>query len=70
MKVIQTKLKGCVVIEPNVFGDERGFFLETFQASRYKEEAGIDLEFVQDNYSRSERGVFAWVTFSKNKASR
>jgi len=53
MNVIKTKLKDCVIIEPKVFGDERGFFLETFQAERYAELAGITLPFVQDNYSRS-----------------
>ena len=49
MKISHSKLKGCVIIEPRVFGDERGFFLETFQAIRYEQEAGIDLPFVQDN---------------------
>ena len=53
MKVIPTKIEGLVIIEPKVFGDERGFFVETFQAQRYREEAGIDLPFVQDNRSRS-----------------
>lgn len=57
MNVIETSITGAVVIEPRVFGDERGFFLETFQADRYREAAGIDLEFVQDNHSRSSRGV-------------
>jgi dTDP-4-dehydrorhamnose 3,5-epimerase len=57
MKVIETQLPGVLIIEPKVFGDERGFFVETFQASRYSEAAGIDLPFVQDNHSRSRRGV-------------
>lgn len=57
MKVTKTKLPGVVVIEPKVFGDERGFFLESFQADRYKELAGIELPFVQDNHSRSSKGV-------------
>ena len=48
MNVIKTPLAGCVVIEPQVYGDQRGFFLETFQAARYAEEAGIQLPFVQD----------------------
>jgi dTDP-4-dehydrorhamnose 3,5-epimerase len=52
MKISHSKLKGCVIIEPRVFGDDRGFFLETFQAIRYKQEAGIDLSFVQDNHSK------------------
>ena len=67
MKVIHSKLKGCVIIEPDVFGDERGFFLETFQAVRYEQEAGIDLVFVQDNHSRSARGVLRGLHFQKTK---
>ena len=67
MKVSHSKLKGCVVIEPRVFGDERGFFLETFQAVRYEQEAGIDLPFVQDNHSRSARGVLRGLHFQKTK---
>jgi len=67
MKVIHSKLKGCVIIEPQVFGDERGFFLETFQASRYEQEAGIDLAFVQDNHSRSASRVLRGLHFQKTK---
>jgi dTDP-4-dehydrorhamnose 3,5-epimerase len=67
VKVSHTKLKGCVIIEPRVFGDERGFFLETFQAVRYEQEAGIDLPFVQDNHSRSARGVLRGLHFQKTK---
>ena len=67
MKVSHTKLKDCVIIEPRVFGDERGFFLETFQAVRYKREAGIDLPFVQDNHSRSPRGVLRGLHFQNTK---
>ena len=57
MKVTETVLPGVRIIEPRVFGDARGFFLETFQAERYRQEAGIELPFVQDNHSRSSRGV-------------
>ena len=57
MKVTETALPGVRIIEPRVFGDARGFFLETFQAERYRDEAGIALPFVQDNHSRSRRGV-------------
>ena len=67
MKVVKTKLKDCVVIEPKVFGDERGFFLETFQLSRYAEEAGITLPFVQDNHSRSSKGVLRGLHFQIKK---
>ena len=67
MKVSHSKLKGCVIVEPRVFGDERGFFLETFQTVRYQQEAGIDLAFVQDNHSRSARGVLRGLHFQKTK---
>lgn len=67
MKVIETKLKDCVIIEPKVFGDERGFFLETFQTERYAAQAGIILPFVQDNHSRSVRGVLRGLHFQINK---
>ena len=56
MNVIQTPIVGVKVIEPKCFGDARGFFLETFSAQRYAE-AGIDAVFVQDNHSRSSKGV-------------
>ena len=67
MKVIETKLQDCVIIEPKVFGDERGFFLEIFQAARYAEVAGISLPFVQDNHSRSSKGVLRGLHFQKTK---
>ena len=67
MKISHSKLKGCVIIEPRVFDDERGFFLETFQAVRYEQEAGINLPFVQDNHSRSARGVLRGLHFQKTK---
>jgi dTDP-4-dehydrorhamnose 3,5-epimerase len=56
MKVIQTALPGVVIIEPKVFGDHRGFFLETYAEERYRE-AGIPERFVQANHSRSRQGV-------------
>lgn len=67
MRVIQTKLNDCVIIEPDVHGDERGFFLETFQAERYAAQAGITLPFVQDNYSRSSRDVLRGLHFQIKK---
>ena len=57
MKVTSTDLPGVLLIEPAVHGDERGFFVETFQAERYLAAAGIELVFIQDNHSRSRRGV-------------
>lgn len=67
MNVIKTNIADAVIIEPKVFGDERGFFLETFQAERYQEFAGIDLPFVQDNHSRSSKGVLRGLHFQKSK---
>ena len=67
MNVIKTKLDGCVIIQPKVFGDERGFFLETFQAERYISEAGITLPFVQDNHSRSSKSVLRGLHFQRTK---
>lgn len=67
MNVIKTSLQDCVIIEPKVFGDERGFFLETFNASRYVDLAGISLPFVQDNHSRSSKGVLRGLHFQKKK---
>lgn len=67
MNVIKTKLEDCVIIEPEVFGDERGFFLETFQVDRYADLAGITLPFVQDNHSRSSKGVLRGLHFQQTK---
>lgn len=67
MNIIKTDIEGAVIIEPRVFGDDRGFFLETFQAERYKELVGIDLEFVQDNHSRSGKNVLRGLHFQKTK---
>ena len=67
MNIVQTSLQDCVIIEPKVFGDERGFFLETFHTSRYADLAGISLPFVQDNFSRSLKGVLRGLHFQKTK---
>ncbi|MEZ9116543.1 dTDP-4-dehydrorhamnose 3,5-epimerase [Vibrio cyclitrophicus] len=67
MKVIQTKLEGCVIINPKVFGDERGFFLESYHQERYREVAGIKDTFVQDNRSHSSKGVLRGLHFQVNK---
>lgn len=56
MKITETILPGVVVIEPKLFGDKRGFFIETFREDVLKE-AGINVHFVQDNHSRSSQGV-------------
>jgi len=56
MKVIDTKLNDVKIIEPNVFGDDRGFFMETWSQAAF-DKAGLDIQFVQDNHSRSAQGV-------------
>ncbi len=61
----KTKLPGVVIIQPQVFGDNRGYFMETFKKSDYAA-AGIDKEFVQDNESSSTKGVLRGLHFQKN----
>ncbi|MFP8967005.1 dTDP-4-dehydrorhamnose 3,5-epimerase [Pokkaliibacter sp. CJK22405] len=67
MNIIPTPLSGCFIIEPRVYKDERGFFLESFQAERYRTTLGIDAIFVQDNQSRSSRGVLRGLHFQRSK---
>ncbi|WP_349616761.1 dTDP-4-dehydrorhamnose 3,5-epimerase [Azotobacter salinestris] len=57
MQAIQTEIPDVFIIEPKVFGDERGFFFESFNARRFAELTGADPQFVQDNHSRSVKGV-------------
>jgi dTDP-4-dehydrorhamnose 3,5-epimerase len=57
MNVTATQLPGVLIIEPKVFGDERGFFYESFNARSFAQETGLQLQFVQDNHSRSQKGV-------------
>ncbi|MDY0249048.1 MAG: dTDP-4-dehydrorhamnose 3,5-epimerase [Pseudomonas sp.] len=66
MKITTTALPGVLIIEPKAFGDARGFFLETFQSERYAK-AGITLPFVQDNHSRSQRGVLRGLHLQRNR---
>ncbi len=56
-------LKGLILITPQVFEDERGFFLERYSQRVFREQGGIDLTFVQDNHSRSTRGVLRGIHF-------
>ncbi len=56
MKVTESRLKGVYLIKPRVFEDSRGFFLETYNRDRYRDH-GIEVDFVQDNYARSPRGI-------------
>jgi dTDP-4-dehydrorhamnose 3,5-epimerase len=57
MNVTPTQLPDVLIIEPKVFGDERGFFYESFNAKAFNEATGLETQFVQDNHSRSQKGV-------------
>jgi dTDP-4-dehydrorhamnose 3,5-epimerase len=65
-KFKKTSIEGVYVIEPMVFGDERGYFMETYHAEEFKE-AGLDLNFVQDNQSKSKKGVLRGLHFQYTK---
>lgn len=57
MKLISTHIHDLLILEPKVFGDERGFFFESFNQRQFKELTGLDVDFVQDNHSRSAKNV-------------
>lgn len=57
MRTVPTAIPEVLILEPEVFGDARGFFLESYNARAFREATGLALEFVQDNHSRSARGV-------------
>jgi dTDP-4-dehydrorhamnose 3,5-epimerase len=57
VKVIRTEIPEVLILEPKVFGDARGFFLESYNRRAFREATGLDVEFVQDNHSSSRRGV-------------
>ena len=67
MKVTELGLPGVLLLEPRIFGDERGFFLETFNVERYSE-VGLTLPFVQDNLSRSRKGTLRGLHFQQPQA--
>jgi dTDP-4-dehydrorhamnose 3,5-epimerase len=62
VNIIETAIPGVLIIEPRVFGDARGFFMETWNAAGFAA-AGLDLTFVQDNHSRSQKGVLRGLHF-------
>lgn len=67
MEFIATELPGVVLVQPDVFGDERGFFMETYRMDKF-EEAGIPTRFVQDNHSRSQQGVLRGLHYQIQQA--
>lgn len=68
MNIIATDLPEVLIIEPQVFGDERGFFYESFNARRFAEQTGVQRNFVQDNHSRSARGVLRGLHYQLQQA--
>ena len=65
MEVLKTDIEGPLVIEPRIFGDSRGYFFESFNAREFKALTGLDIDFVQDNESRSHYGVVRGLHFQK-----
>ena len=65
MKVTPTAIEGVLIIEPKVFGDERGFFFESFNQRAFNEAVGHTVDFVQDNHSRSAKGVLGGLHFQR-----
>jgi len=68
MNVIRTSLVDLLLIEPRVFGDDRGFFFESFNAKTFREATGVDAAFVQDNHSHSARGVLRGLHYQIQRA--
>ncbi len=67
MTVTETKLKGCFVIEPAVFEDDRGYFFESYNTNKFNEALGQELNFVQDNQSFSTKGVVRAIHYQRGE---
>ena len=65
MKVTRTAIEGVLILEPKAFGDERGFFMESFNEKVFNEAVGHEVNFVQDNHSRSAKGVLRGLHYQK-----
>lgn len=65
MKIEKTKLEGCYIIHDTVHGDSRGYFFESFHKNRFYEQTGLAIDFVQDNQSKSQRGVLRGLHFQQ-----
>jgi len=68
VKVIRTEIPDVLVLEPKVFGDARGFFLESYNKRAFRDATGLDVEFVQDNHSSSRRGVLRGLHYQIRQA--
>ena len=65
IEIIKTEIPGVLIIEPKVFGDARGYFLESFNAKEFAEKTGLNIDFVQDNESMSSYGVMRGLHFQR-----
>jgi dTDP-4-dehydrorhamnose 3,5-epimerase len=70
MKIEKTPLEGCLLIHDTIFKDERGYFFESFNADRFRKETGIEVNFVQDNQSRSQKGVLRGLHFQSGESAQ
>lgn len=70
MNVLDTILNDCYIIEPQVFEDQRGYFVETFNNQNFKAKVGIDVHFVQDNESKSSKGVLRGLHYQRDEHSQ
>lgn len=68
LKITRTQIPDVLVLEPKVFGDDRGFFFESYNRREFRETTGIDSEFVQDNHSRSRKGVLRGLHYQIRQA--
>jgi dTDP-4-dehydrorhamnose 3,5-epimerase len=68
MQAVATELPGVLILEPKVFGDERGFFFESHNRRAFREATGVDVEFVQDNHSRSKKDVLRGLHYQLRQA--
>src|SRR3990172_7464472 len=68
MNVLPTAIPEVLVLEPKVFGDERGFFLESYNKRAFRQATGLEVEFVQDNHSRSEKNVLRGLHYQVRQA--
>jgi len=68
MRIEQTQIEGCFLVHDTVIGDDRGYFFESFNRKAFLDQTGLDVEFVQDNQSRSQRGVLRGLHFQHGAA--
>jgi dTDP-4-dehydrorhamnose 3,5-epimerase len=68
LKVTPTSISDVLIIEPRVFGDERGFFFESYNQQAFKAACGVEAQFVQDNHSRSAKGVLRGLHYQLEQA--